>query len=133
MKLFLDSSAIIEFLKGNDKASDAIAAADELYTSSICAYEVLVGEKFVELKGMRSAYQATLKFFDSVLTLQFTYADSVGASKIAAELMLSGKKVNDFDVLLASQALANGATILTKDSRHFEVIKDSTGLSVEAL
>ena len=133
MKLFLDSSAIIEFLKGNDKARDAIAAADELYTSSICAYEVLVGEKFVELKGMHSSYQNTLKFFDSILTLQFTYADSVRASEIAAELMLKGRKVDDFDVLLASQALANGATILTKDYRHFEVIEDSTDLSVEAL
>ena len=76
MRLFLGSSAIIEFMKGNKKASDAITAADELYTSSICAYEVLACEEFAAAKGIRSAHHSTLKFFDSVLTLQFTYGDS---------------------------------------------------------
>ena len=47
--------------------------------------------------------------------------------------MLKGRKVDDFDVLIAAQALANDAKVLTKDSKHFEIIKEETGLAIERL
>ncbi|MDE1834495.1 MAG: type II toxin-antitoxin system VapC family toxin, partial [Candidatus Micrarchaeota archaeon] len=114
MKVSLDSSAIIEFLKGNKKVNGAITSADELYTRSTCAYEVLLGEEFEQAKGIHFAYRSTVKFFESILTLQFTYDDSIKAAKIATGLMLKGRKVDDFDVLIAAQALSSAATLLTK-------------------
>ena len=63
MNIFLDSSAIIELFKNNDKISDIISAADEVYTSAICAYEVLLGEAYMIEKGRPSMLEKVQKFF----------------------------------------------------------------------
>ncbi|MGD0729588.1 MAG: type II toxin-antitoxin system VapC family toxin, partial [Candidatus Micrarchaeaceae archaeon] len=83
-----------------------------------------------EKKGVNSVLEKVQKFFETVVTLPFTYKDSLKASEITAMLSIKGKKVDDFDVLIASQALALGSTILTKNIKHFELIKEVTGLSI---
>ncbi len=133
MKLFLDTSAIIEFMKNNSKAKDAIVQADELYTSTICAYEVLVGEKYQTLKGRHSAYPKALKFFEATLTLLPSLPNAIKGSEIMAKLMLKGEQVESLDAIIAAQALDCGATILTKDVKHFDIIKRETGLEYIAL
>ena len=133
MNLFLDSSAVIEFLKSNQRVIDAISGADEVYTSSICAYEVLVGEEYVRAKGGHSSYDSTRRFFDTISTLRLDYSDAVNAAKLSATLMLKGKKIDDFDALIASQALSRGAEVLTKDRRHFGLIGKETGLKIEGV
>ncbi len=130
MRIFLDSSAIIELFKSNKDVSDAIKAAEEAYTSSICAYEVLTGERYMVEKGMNSSYPKVLKFFDKIAVADFTYADSILASRISAKLISKGKKVDDFDILIAAQALAKEASVLTKDTKHFRILKTEMGVSI---
>jgi tRNA(fMet)-specific endonuclease VapC len=133
MILFLDSSAIIEFFKNNESAISIIAEAGEVYTSTICAYEVILGEFYKKKKGMNSSLEKVQKFFETIVTVPFTYEDSIRASEITAHLSSKGKKLNDFDVLIASQALPLGATVLTTDVKHFEIIKAETALPIKVL
>ncbi|HVC58277.1 MAG TPA: type II toxin-antitoxin system VapC family toxin [Candidatus Acidoferrales bacterium] len=133
MRIFLDSSAIIEFLRNNGKVVEAIGRADEFYTSSLCAYEVLLGEKYMEEKGVKSRYKDTLAFFERMATVPFSHSDALFAAGLMAKLTLKGKKVDEIDVLIAAQAIAHQAQVLTMDSRHFKVIKDETGLSLQTL
>ncbi|MBX8636824.1 MAG: type II toxin-antitoxin system VapC family toxin [Thermoplasmata archaeon] len=130
MKLFLDSSAIIELFANNKEVIDSIEKADEVYTSSLCSYEVLMGERFSERKGIKSHYKEASAFFDSAATLPFTHDDSKTASDIMATLSLKGRKVPDMDILIAAQALDRKCTILTKDARHFAIIGKETNLGI---
>ena len=131
MKLFLDSSAVIELFANNKKVIDSIEKADEVYTSSLCSYEVLAGEKFSERKGLRSHYREASEFFDSAATLPFTLNDSKTASDIMAVLSIKGRKVPDMDILISAQALDKEFTVLTKDARHFEIIRKETNLEIQ--
>lgn len=133
MKLFLDSSAIIEYLRGNEKVKDVIDQSEELYTSTICAYEVLIGERFKEFKGQKSSYQNAIHLFAIVDPLPFNYGNASTASDIAAKLAVKGKKIDEFDGLIAAQALELGATVFTKDAKHFNILKEETGLGIETI
>lgn len=133
MKLFLDSSAVIELFKSNQKVVELINEADEVYTSSLCAYEVLLGEKYLENKGRRSQYTEVCVFFETAATIPFEYSDAKSASEIMAALSSKGKKIPEMDALITAQALASGATIVTRDSRHFKALEEETGLSVASV
>ncbi len=133
MKLFLDSSAVIELFKNNQGVVAAIEGADEVYTSSLCAYEVLVGEKYVDAKGMKSHFKEAAGFFETIATLPFDYSDAKKAADVMAKLSAKGKKVPEMDALIAAQAEPLGLTILTKDARHFDVISKETGLKMQTI
>jgi len=57
MKALLDSSAIIELLRGNLKVMEIIEEADVVTTSVLCAYEILTGEMYRERREGRSIIQ----------------------------------------------------------------------------
>lgn len=133
MKLFLDSSAVIELFKNNRDVVAAIEEADEVCTSSLCAYEVLVGEKYVEAKGMKSHYKDAADFFETAATLPFNYGDAKKAAGVMAALSAGGKRVPEMDALIAVQAHSAGLTILTKDAKHFSGISRETGLEVRMI
>ena len=133
MNLFLDSSAVIEFFRNNREVTDLIAGADAIYTSSICSYEVIFGEKYAASKRRRSSVENAKKFFETIATLPFTYDSALIASDLMLKLSSKGKKVDEFDVLIASQAMATGAVLLTKDARHFNIIKEEFKLDVRII
>ena len=126
MRIFLDSSAIIDFLKGDKKAIDAIQNATDVYTSALCAYEILLGEAYAESKGRPGHYSRARRFFDSISTLPFTSTDALCAAGIVSALLRKGKRVSEMDSLIASQALLTNAIIVTRDA-HFDTIKTETG------
>ncbi|EET90435.1 MAG: type II toxin-antitoxin system VapC family toxin [Candidatus Micrarchaeales archaeon] len=107
--------------------------AESLYTSTLCAYEVLLGEKYNEVKGLKSSYIQVSLLFAQIETIALAYDDAIKASEIAAKLIGKGKKVDDIDILVAAQALKIGATVLTRDFRHFEILGKETGLPVERI
>jgi len=122
---------VIEFLKGNKQAREKMSEAESLYTSTLCAYEVLLGEKYNEAKGLKSSYIQVSLFFTQIETMALSYDDVIKASEIAAKLISKGKKVDDIDILISAQALKIGATVLTKDFRHFEILGEETGLLID--
>lgn len=131
MKLFLDSSAIIEFMKNDSNAIEIVGAADEIYTSTVCAYEVLVGEKFQSLKGRHTSYQKVMGFFETIATLPPSLPDANEAAYIMAKLMLKGITIDPLDTVIAAQALATGAVLLTKNEKHFKAVQTVSMLKAE--
>lgn len=133
MKLFLDASAVIEVLRGNQDAKAIMEGADALYSSVLCAYEVLRGEQHSQIKGLKSYYVNASLLFARIDTLPVTYGDILNASDLSARLISKGKKVDDIDIIIAVQALSREASILTRDARHFKVLKEEGKFSVELL
>ncbi len=133
MRLFLDSSIVIEFLRGNESVRDALKGAEALYTDALCAYEVLTGERYNSIKGRKSSYLQASLFFAQMETMHLKYSDAIKAADVAARLIVRGRKVDDVDIIIAIHALEKGATIFTTDVKHFKVLEDETGVCVKVL
>ncbi len=133
MNLFLDSSAIIKLFKNNQKTVKIIEGTEKIYTSTICAYEVLLGEEYMNNRRKSSLIEKVQNFFETATTLSLTYKNTVKASAIAGKLLAKGKKIDDFDISIAAQALENNAVVLTKDIKHFEILREETGLAIEKI
>ncbi len=86
----------------------------------------MLGEKYNEVKGLKSSYTQISLFFMQIETIALSYDDVIKASEIAAKLIIKGKKVDDIDILISAQALKIGATVLTKDFKHFEILNKET-------
>jgi len=44
MKILIESSAIIDYLKGNKKVKEVILNSEDFYVSSLTVYEILLGK-----------------------------------------------------------------------------------------
>lgn len=115
MKILLDTSAIIEFLKGNIKVKDVVEKSLDVYTSTLCVYEVFRGALFLEAKGYRSDLNRIREFIGVLNVLDLKVEDVLKASEIWSKLKLQGITINDADVLIFAQAVNRGLTVVTKD------------------
>ncbi|BFI74564.1 type II toxin-antitoxin system VapC family toxin [Sulfurisphaera ohwakuensis] len=112
MKILLESSAIIEYLKGNKKVKDILDNAEDFYVSSLSAFEILLG-KIDENK--------MLDFLSSFKVLSVTLKDSVIASRIYKRLRDKGMLIGSFDILMAAQAINRDLTLITKDTDFLRI------------
>lgn len=107
--------------------------ADAMYTDALCAYEVLTGEKYNELKGIKNSYLQASLLFTKIETVAMTYGDAIKAAEIAAKLIIDGKKVDDVDIIIATHALGKNAIVFTKDAKHFKVLEKLAGIQIKVL
>jgi len=125
MKVLLDSSAIIEYIKGNENVLKAMEEAQDSYTSALCAFETLaVADKDEDVES----------FISELSPLPFTLKDSKTAANIYSSLAKVGKMVNVMDVLIYSQAAERGLGIITKDN-DYSIMNNVTkyGLKIFAI
>lgn len=115
MKVLADTSALIEFMRGNERAKSFITGAEKVYVSSLSLYEILVG------RTPREEILGLVSSLDGVLPL--TGRDGVIASSIYRKLKSEGKLIGSIDILIASQALTRKLTVLTKN-KDFQIVKD---------
>lgn len=125
MNIFLDSSAMISYLKGDETVRDIIESADKVFTSSLCAFELLVGENYSRVRGYRSGSEATA-FLEGTTIIPFEKQDAEIAAEAQARLIAKGASQNAIDILIAASATRNEIEIITKD-RDYEVIQEVLG------
>jgi len=110
---FLDTSVIIDFLRGDEKA---VALVRELFekedikTTTITEYELLKHKN--ELKK-----QAAEKFLSAATVYSFDRASAKKAALLFNKLRDSGKMFNESDLLIAGISLANDEVLLTQDRK----------------
>ena len=128
MRALIDTSAIISLFRNDYKIISEIEKADEIFTSTVCAYEVYLGEAYSRLKGIRPKVNVT-EFFDDIGIIDFTLDDARKSSEIKALLRTRGEEVNVLDILIASSAYRLELTVVTKD-RDFQTISHCMDLDV---
>ena len=131
MNVFLDSSAIISYLKGDTVMQEIIESADEVFTSSLCAFEALVGENYSRIKMFKSRNEATA-FLEGATILPFEEQDAEIAAEAQAKLIAKGTPQNTIDVLIAASASRNEIEMITKD-RDYEAIGEVLRLRVKKI
>ena len=121
----LDTTTIIDFLKGDKKAIDLI----EKNRDRICTTEINVLETFIGIYCKKTISEKeenyAKEFFNSVEILPFKKGTGIVAAKLIAELTKAGNKIGQNDCMIASIMLKNNCfEIMTKNAKHFSRIKD---------
>ena len=121
MRLVLDSSVIIDHLRGDDRArrliSAAFTAGDELWSVTAARVEIL--------GGIRSGEEReTHRLLAMISWLDVTTDVADLAGRYAARFRRSHGAIDTVDYLLAAAVDVLGAELRTQNVRHFPMIPD---------
>jgi tRNA(fMet)-specific endonuclease VapC len=132
MNYLLDTNICIALINGTSKAVrrrhiEATSHLPTPQTSSIVAHELWYG---VAKSGRVAQNANRLAAFlnGAVEVLEYSERDAQVAGEIRAELERQGRRIGDYDTLIAGQAVARGMVLVTANTREFERIR---GLTVE--
>ncbi len=121
--IVLDTSYIIDYLRGVDAARDLVGDGDEIAITVVTYHEIMTGLK---RKKRRREEKILRRFLSEIRILPFDINAADESSSIAARLMAVGKAVNALAILIAGIAIASGAEkIITGDSDFLEIAKVS--------
>jgi tRNA(fMet)-specific endonuclease VapC len=125
--MFLDTSALVEYLSGNEDVAEKIEDKRNLKASTITFFELFRG-------ALRSDHQSHNKDvvenrLDWIKKAAFDTECAETAAEIEQDLEDKGERFNLADVLIAATAMENDSKILTADSDFQEI----SGLKVETL
>lgn len=122
----LDSCIVIEFLRSNEnvknKLCEAILAGDKIVICSVVYYEVMRGFDQTKPPTRRRIKFDQLYSETEHITLDDETAGI--ASKIYRYLCKRGQKIEDDDIFIAAITLANDATLITDNTKHFDRVPD---------
>ena len=124
MIYLLDTNAVIAVMKGDQDLLARLTRnkPQDFALSAIVAHELYYGA----YRGQRTA--ENLLRLEALLfpVLEFDLEDARHAGEIRAMLATSGTPIGPFDVLIGGQARARGLTLMTRNVREFERVKDLT-------
>jgi tRNA(fMet)-specific endonuclease VapC len=119
----LDTSFLVDLLRRRKVALDLLAELEErgasLCTTPITALELYRGA-FLSANPERSL-AAAKKLLDSLIVLPLDDEAAIVFGALSARLRSEGKKIGDFDEVIASIALARDREIVTRDGHFREV------------
>jgi len=131
-KYFIETSVIIDFLRGKSKAIEDIENLEgELTSSFVCLAELYEG--IYRVKEKNKAEKSVLSFFTGlshVYSLDQDIAKNFG--QIRAELKREGKVIEDLDILLAATCLAHNLVLVTYNLKHFQRVKGIEVLGLQS-
>ena len=124
-KYLLDTNICIELLRGNTAIAKKIneKGLSKCRISEITKAELIYGEEYGRLKGMRYIPQQLDIFFDTIKIIPIS--DSIrlyGAEK--ARLRHAGTPMeDDFDLLIGCTSVVKKCVMVTNNIRHFKNIQ----------
>ena len=132
MNYLLDTNVCIALINGTSSVARRRylqAAAHKIIpqTSSVVAHELWYG---VAKSGRvaQNANRLTAFLTNAVTVLDYTEQDARAAGEIRAELERRGKRIGEYDTLIAGQAFCRNLILVTANTREFARVK---GLIVE--
>ena len=132
MNYLLDTNVCIALINNSsDKVRAGFLQAARsnatIAVSSIVAHELWYGVAKSQLAEQNA--QALAAFLSrNVSMLDFTAQDAQAAGEIRAELERKGKRIGEYDTLIAGQAYARNLILVTANTREFHRVE---GLKVE--
>lgn len=128
---FLDSSTIIEYLRGNQTVIDYLDERQPWWTSTICVFEVLNGPagspNFDPLEERQK--------FSGVQALEFNEQLALEASRLQDASITDGSEFSHRDAMIAATARSTGDEYVVTDSdfetESLEALMDVTNLRID--
>jgi tRNA(fMet)-specific endonuclease VapC len=128
----LDTNVVIALLSGRrpharQRFRACISAGESMSLPAVALFELRYG---IEKSSRREANAATLDNFlaRGIDVPDFTDEDARVAAVIRTRLEMEGRPIGPYDILIAAQALARNAILVTANVREFSRI---AGLTIE--
>lgn len=115
----LDTNTVLDYFRGRGAVAKTLLSVPpgEVALPAIVAYEVWVGVLGSQNAERRKAQYE--QFLANVDVLAFDAALGRRAAELRRTLELRGKGTGPMDTLIAATALANNATLVTRNPREF--------------
>ena len=128
MLYMLDTNIVSYLLERNEtvvRRFDAAFFENDIAISAIVKFEIQRGIAVRKSKRLQSAFDI---FCRRIPVIPFSDSDSDVAARIYADLKAKGQLIEDADILIGASALANGAVLVTNNTKHLGRIE---GLRIE--
>lgn len=124
----LDTNVVIHYFKGQGRVAERLLSTppNEVALPSIAVFELEVG--VLRSDNVSRRREQLRLFLEVVTTLPFGRAEATAAAGVRTDLETRGLPIGPFDVLIAGTALAQHATLVTRNTREFGRVD---GLTVE--
>ncbi len=116
-----DTDVLIDFLAGRNPSADRVAAELErggLATTVMSRFELLSGARNVKQERMIG------QLLDALPSLPLDRPAADRAASVRRRLERRGSSIGMGDSLIAGIVLIHGASLLTRNRRHFELVDD---------
>jgi tRNA(fMet)-specific endonuclease VapC len=119
----LDATFVIDILRGNKNISVLLEewkTTEERVTIPAPAVTEVISGAMLEASGKERALLD--KLLSSLFVLPLTRLSCVHAGELDAELVKAGQQIGLVDLMIASIAIENSETLITRNLRHFQRI-----------
>ena len=126
----LDSTFVIDILKGEEKMKKLEENIDnrgeDIFIASPAVIEVIRGLYLKSnIKNLKdNEKERTFKLINSLSVLDLDKNSAILAAKIEADLRNNGEIIDVEDIMIAAISINNNETLVTRNKKHFERIKD---------
>jgi predicted nucleic acid-binding protein len=127
--LFLDSSTIIQYNDDNPEVVDYVDGQGQLFTSTICVYEVVDGE----MRATNKSSHVIRQGFGGVRSIELNEEIALEAARMQNELRRDGDEMAVRDLLIGATARSTGAELVVADAdfetEHLQDVMTVTNLA----
>lgn len=124
----LDTTFIIDLIKGKDEITtlenQLYEKNEQLATTAPTVIEIIRGIHLKNITIKENEKRKIEELLSSIEILTLDKESAKGAGKIHANLINRGEDIGLSDVMIASICIQNNETLLTRNIKHFERIKD---------
>lgn len=120
---FLDTSIIIDFLRGKEKTANLINNLDGKITSSyLCLGELFEGVYFSKNKKVESIILQLFSGLNTSYGIDREIAIKFGF--LRQQLRKKGSMIEDIDIFIAATCLVHNLYLVTLNTKHFSRINE---------
>ena len=131
-RTIIDTDILIDFLRNRKESVEFVKELEKkktiLSSTAINAFELYYGAH--KSKQSAQTLQATKNLLDRLVLFPLTPRSAKRAGHIYAELELKGNPIGLRDTFVAAIALTRRCSVATKNTVHFQKVKDLTVITV---
>ena len=123
MKYLLDTSAVVNFLRGKQSINESVikaGAAVSIITRAELFYGALKSKQPKRNLDLVNGFLEEL----GINTVNLSEGIVLTYARLKTQLEKQGRRLDEFDLLIAASALENNFTLVTDNAKHFSRIKD---------
>lgn len=119
--MILDSTFLIDVLRGSSDVSELIEELDASGTPLVSALTVMELYEGVQLAETSDAERAAVEaLLDDIDSVPFDSECAIRAGQLLVELSRVGEPIDETDVMIAATALVHERPVVTRNVKHFE-------------
>ena len=121
---FIETSVIIDYLKGKERAVALVDSLDgELNSSYLCLAELYEGiYRVTNKEALEKAVQTYFSSLTTIYGIDNSTAQAFG--RLRADLKKKGTIIEDIDLFLAATCVANDMEMVTFNKKHFDHVEE---------